>query len=63
MKYSKNTLNSSALSSLIAGAGIGVYGTGSFIITNVICPACIIVTPVLLGYGFYQYKKGENKKV
>jgi hypothetical protein len=50
----------SALSYLFTGTGIGAYGIGSFIATGMICPACIILTPTLIGYGFYKYKTNKN---
>lgn len=61
MDNKTNTIGFSGLSSLVAGTGVGIYGTGSYVITNIICPACIIVTPMLLGYGFYKYKKGDKE--
>ena len=61
MKKNNEKVDFSALSSVVAGAGVGIYGTSSFVITGIICPACIILTPTLLGYGFYNYKKGEIK--
>lgn len=56
----KNDIYSTSVSSLVTGVGIGIYGTGSFITTGVICPACIILTPVLIGYGLYSHKKNIN---
>lgn len=58
---SDNKMDFSAFSSLAAGAGIGIYGTGSFILTGMICPSCVILTPALIGYGFYKYKKEERE--
>jgi hypothetical protein len=47
---------------LLLGAGVGTYGTVTFVTTGVVCPACIILTPALLGYGAYKRMKFNRKK-
>jgi len=59
MKKNNEKIDFSTLSSIVAGTGVGAYGAGSFILSGLICPACIVLTPTLLGYGFYNYKKSE----
>ncbi|MDX2095010.1 MAG: hypothetical protein SFW64_03625 [Alphaproteobacteria bacterium] len=49
-------------SNLLMGAGIGAYGTASFVATGAICPVCIVLTPVLLGAGAYQRLKSRRAK-
>jgi hypothetical protein len=44
-------------STLLLGAGVGTYGTVNFTLAGFVCPACIVLTPVLLGYGAYQRYK------
>ena len=47
---------------LLLGAGVGVYGTATFAITGAVCPACIILTPALIGLGAYKRMKFNQKQ-
>ncbi len=50
--------------SLLAGVGVGTYGTTMFVASGFVCPACVFVAPALLGMGAYQrhkYKKFKNE--
>ena len=49
-------------SNLLLGAGVGVYGTATFVTTGVVCPACIVMAPALLGYGAYKRVKFNKKE-
>ena len=50
-------------STLLLGAGVGTYGTVNFALAGFVCPACIVLTPALLGYGAYQrYKFNKTVK-
>lgn len=49
--------------SLVAGAGIGAYGTAMAVTAGYICPFCVVAAPALLGLGAYQkYKFHKAKK-
>lgn len=61
MKKTSN-INSSSLSSLVAGIGVGVYGASSFIVTGMVCPACLIITPTLIGHGIYTHAKHKDEQ-
>lgn len=47
---------------LLLGAGVGAYGTATFVATGAVCPACIVLAPALLGYGAYKRIKFNQKK-
>ena len=47
---------------LLLGAGVGAYGTATFIATGAVCPACIIIAPALLGFGAYKRMKFNQKR-
>lgn len=49
-------------SNLLFGAGVGAYGTASFLATGAVCPACIILAPALLGLGAYKRMKYNQKQ-
>ena len=39
---------------LAAGVGMGVFGVASAVLLGAVCPACVVVTPALLGAGAYK---------
>lgn len=44
------------------GAGVGVLGTASAVITGVVCPLCVFVAPGLIGFGAYRkWRSSKNK--
>ena len=47
---------------LLLGAGVGAYGTATFLATGAVCPTCIVIAPALLGYGAYKRIKFNQKK-
>ena len=47
---------------LLLGAGVGAYGTATFVATGAVCPACIVLAPALLGYGAYKRMKFNQKQ-
>lgn len=48
---------------LIGGACLGAYGVTVATATGLVCPMCLIGTPLLLGYGGWQkYKFMKEKK-
>lgn len=57
-----NNIELSSLSSLMTGIGVGVYGASSFIVTGMVCPACLILTPTLIGHGIYTHKKNKDEQ-
>lgn len=44
------------------GAGVGIYGAILAVTTGVICPACVIAAPALIGAGLYVKFRNRNKK-
>ena len=61
-EYTKNTAPEKGTSNLIIGSGVGAYGALSLVLTGAVCPACIVITPTLLGYGAYQrYKFNQTQ--
>ena len=43
-----------ANSLLAAGAAMGAVGVAGALVTGAVCPLCVIVTPVLLGFGLIK---------
>jgi len=44
------------------GAGVGVLGAASALLTGALCPLCIFIAPGLVGYGAYRRWKADSKK-
>ena len=45
------------------GAGVGVFGAASAVVTGAVCPLCIFVAPGLIGYGaFRKWKVVQQEK-
>ena len=47
---------------LAIGAGVSMYGTGYFLATGGLCPACLIIAPAMLGVGAYKRMKYANTR-
>ena len=62
-KSSKNDAHSEkGTTELLFGAGVGTYGTAAFLTTGFACPACMILTPALIGVGAYKRIKFNKSK-
>jgi hypothetical protein len=59
-KPAKKKSSSDANMLLGTGVGVGVYGTVMATATGIVCPACVVIAPALLGAG--AYKKWREKK-
>ncbi|MCB0310235.1 MAG: hypothetical protein KDD42_03305 [Bdellovibrionales bacterium] len=47
------------------GAGVGVLGASSVLLTGAMCPVCYVAVPALIGYGAlerYRAKKSIRSK-
>ena len=44
------------------GAGVGVLGATSAVLTGALCPLCVFIAPGLIGYGAYRRWKCADKK-
>jgi uncharacterized membrane protein YebE (DUF533 family) len=61
-KKIKDNNQEKGTSTLLLGAGVGTYGAATLATIGAICPACLVLTPALLGYGAYQrYKFNQNQ--
>lgn len=47
---------------LKSGLGVSVYGTALAATTGVVCPACVMVAPALIGAGVYKTLKNKRNQ-
>ncbi len=47
---------------LLLGSAVGAYGAAFFAATGAVCPTCVVLAPVLLGYGAYKRVKFHKKQ-
>ena len=52
---------SEANACIALGAGIGVLGTATALITGATCPLCVIATPGLVGLGSFMRWRAKRK--
>ncbi|MFW0777880.1 MAG: hypothetical protein ACN2B6_09205 [Rickettsiales bacterium] len=48
---------------LAIGAGVCTYGTGYFLATGGLCPACLVIAPAMLGLGAYKRMKHNKQNI
>ena len=46
---------------IAAGLGVGVLGAVSAAIGGVICPACVVAAPLLVGVGAYRKVRARRR--
>ncbi len=64
MSDNKNkTSNKEGNDYLFMAGGVGAYGVTVAAVTGAVCPACLVITPALVGAGIYKKMKSkkENK--